>query len=156
MAKAGYSAPAAAAVALAAATAKTVIGVNGTTAFGVDLQGFSFSFDGVTSSAVVVKCELCRSTFATNAPGTASTSITPVQEYGPTITPGFTAASAWTTEPTVLTPIWVFQIDPNKGFILVERPPGRSWDSPVSNGFALRLTAPAAVNVFPSMFFERT
>lgn len=156
MAKAGYSAPAAAAVALVAATAKSVIGVNAPAQFGVDLQGFSFGFDGVTASAVVVVCELCRATFATNAPGTASTSITPVQEYGPTITPGFTAASAWTTEPTVLTPIWRFPLDPNKGFILYDRPPGRTWDSPVSNGFVLRMTAPAGVNVTPTLFFERT
>lgn len=156
MAKAGYVATAAAAVALAAATAKTVIGVNAPAQFGVDLQGLSFSFDGVSASAVIVSCELCRATFATNAPGTASTSITIAQEYGPSITPGFTAASGWTTEPTVLTPIWRFGIDPNKGFIMYERPPGRSWDTPVSNGLVLRMTAPAIVNVTPTLFFERT
>jgi hypothetical protein len=156
MAKAGYSAPAAAAVALVGGAAKTVIGVLAPAQFGVDLQGFSFGFDGVTASAVVVACELCRATFATNPPGTNSTTITPQQEYGPTIVAGFTAASAWSAEPTVLTPIWRFPIDPNKGFILVERPPGRSWDSPVSNGFAIRLNAPAAVNVTPTLFFERT
>jgi hypothetical protein len=156
MAKAGYSAPAAAAVALVAATAKTVIGVQSPAQFGCDLQGFAFAFDGVTAGNAPVTCELCRATFATNPPGTASTAITAQQEYGPTITPGFTAASAWTTEPTVLVPIWRFQLDPNKGLIIYERPPGRSWDSPVSNGFALRMNAPNAVNVTPTAFFERT
>lgn len=156
MAKAGYSAPAAAGVALVAATAKTVIGVNAPAQFGVDLQGFSFVFDGVTASAVIVVAELCKATFATNPPGTASTTITPVQEYGPTITPGFTAASAWTTEPTVLTPIWRFGMDPNKGFISYDRPPGRTWDTAVSTGLVLRMTAPAAVNVTPTIFMERT
>lgn len=156
MAKAGYSAPAAAAVALVAATAKSVVGVQSPAQFGCDLQGFSFSFDGVTATAAPVTCELCRATFATNAPGTASTAITIQQEYGPAITAGFTAASGWTTEPTVLTPFWRFQLDPNKGLIVYERPPGRSWDSPVSNGFVLRMNAPAAVNVTPTIFFERT
>lgn len=156
MAKAGYSAPAAAGVALAAATAKTVIGVQSPAQFGCDLQGFSLAFDGVTASAVAGVVELCRATFATNAPGTASTSITVQQEYGPTITAGFTAASAWTTEPTVLTPIWRTLIDPNKGLIIIERPPGRSWDTPVSNGWAIRCTYAAAVNVTPTAWFERT
>jgi hypothetical protein len=156
MAKAGYVATAAAAVALVGGAAKTAVGVLAPAQFGVDLQGFSFSFDGVTASAVVVSCELCRATFATNPPGTASTSITIAQEYGPTIVAGFTAASAWSTEPTVLTPIWRFGIDPNKGFIMYERPPGRSWDTPVSNGLVLRMNAPAAVNVTPTLFFERT
>jgi hypothetical protein len=158
MAKAGYVATAAAAVALVAATAKTTIGVQSPAQFGCDLQGFSFVFDGVTAGNVIVSCELCRATFATNAPGTNSTTITIAQEYGPTIVAGFTAASAWTAgnEPTVLTPIWRFGLDPNKGFILIERPPGRSWDTPVSNGLALRMNAPNAVNVTPTMFFERT
>lgn len=156
MAKAGYSAASAAAVALAAATAKTVIGVQSPAQFGCDLQGFSLNFDGVTASALPVLCELMRATFATNAPGTASTAITVQQEYGPSVVAGFTAASAWTTEPTVLTLLWPFWVDPNKGLIVVERPPGRTWDTPVSNGLILRLTAPAAVNVRPDMFFERT
>lgn len=156
MAKAGYSATAAADVALVAATAKSVIGVNSPAQFGCDLQGFSLAFDGVTATNVAGVVELCRATFATNAPGTASTAITIQQEYGPTITAGFTAASAWTTEPTVLTPIWRTRIDPNKGFIVIERPPGRTWDTLVSNGFVIRCTFANTVNVLPTLFFERT
>lgn len=156
MAKANYAAPAAAAVALVAATAKTGWGVLAPAQFGVDLQGFSFAFDGVTATAVPVKIELCKATFATNPPGTASTSITVQQESGPVITAGFTSASAWTTEPTVLTPIWIWQLDPNKGTQVTDRPPDRTWDNVVSQGYALRFTAPAAVNVWPTGFFGRT
>lgn len=156
MAKAGYSAPAAADVALVGGTAKTIIGVQSPAQFGCDLQGFSLAFDGVTATAVPGLVEVCRATFATNAPGTASTSITVQQEYGPAITAGFTAASAWTTEPTVLTPIWRMRVDPNKGFVVIERPPGRTWDTPVSNGLVIRCNFAAAVNVLPDLFFERT
>src|SRR6266571_8703689 len=106
MSKAGYTAPhVATATALAAGTAKSVIGVSGTANFGVDLTKFRLSFDGVTASAIPVLVELCYATFATNPPGTNSTSITVQQEYGRSIVAGFTAAYAWTAanEPTVLT-----------------------------------------------------
>ena len=161
MAKAGYSAVAATTFALAAAgTARTVVGVLAPAQFGVDLQGFSFSFDGVTATTPPILCELCRATFVSNAPGTASTSITPLQEYGPTITPGFTAAANWTTEPTVLTVLWPFTVDPNKGLFVYDRPPGRTWDTAVSVGLAIRMTLPTGgspvPNVRPSLFFERT
>src|SRR5829696_7312717 len=115
MANATYSAPAASAVALVAATAKTAWGVLAPAQFGVDLTGFSFAFDGVTAAAVPVTVELCRATFATNPPGTASTAITVQQESGPAIVAGFTSASNWTTEPTVLTPLWRWMLDPYKG-----------------------------------------
>lgn len=156
MAKAGYSAPAAADVALAAGVAKTIVGVQSPAQFGCDLQGFSLAFDGVTATAVPGLVEVCAATFATNPPGTASTAITVQREYGPIVVAGFTAASNWTTEPTVITPTWRTRVDPNKGFVVIERPPGRTWDTPVSNGLVLRCNFAAAVNVLPTLFFERT
>src|SRR5690349_11958067 len=156
MAKAGYSAPAGAAVALVAATAKSVIGVNGTSAFGVDLKKARIAFDGVTATAVAVLCELCQATFATNAPGTASTTITVQQSYGRAITAGFTAARGWTTEPTVLTPIDEILLDPNKGLFVYDFPLGDTPDSNVSNGFVIRCNAPAAVNMRGGLWWERT
>jgi hypothetical protein len=156
MAKAGYAAPGGAAIALVAATTKTVWGVNATAAFGVDLKKFRISTDGVTATAVPILVEACFATFATNAPGTASTTITPVQVYGRTITAGFTAARSWTTEPTVLTPFDEFWLDPNKSTVLYDVPLGDTPDTPVSNGIAFRMNAPAAVNVRVCGFFERT
>ncbi len=155
MAKAGYTAPAAAAVALTAATAKSVIGVVAPAQFGVDLTKFRIGFDGATSTAVPARVELCAATFATNGPGTNSTSITPVQMYGRSITAGFTAASNWTTEPTVLTVVETWNQSVYGGLVVYDYPFGTSPDSPVSNGFVIRVTAPAAVNCTPTIWFER-
>jgi len=155
MSKAGYSAPAAASVALTAATAKSVIGVAAPAQFGVDLTKFRIGCDGATSTAVPLQIELCYATFATNGPGTNSTTITPQQVYGRAITAGFTAASNWTAEPTVLTVVDAFSIPVYGGLTIYDFPMGTSLDSAVSNGFVLRCTAPAGVNVRPTLYFER-
>lgn len=155
MAYAGYTAPTGTAVALAAATPKSVIGVSGTASFGVNLKGYRISFDGISATAVPVLVEVCYATFATNAPGTNSTSITVQQAYGRAITAGFTAARAWSTEPTVLTPIDNFTVTPNGGLLFVDIPPLSMPDSAVSQGFVLRCTAPAVVNVQATLWFER-
>lgn len=155
MAKAGYTATTGAAVALSAATAKSVIGVSAPAQFGVDLKKVRFGFDGVTASAVPVLVELCYATFATNAPGTNSTSVTPAQMYGRSITTGFTAARNWTTEPTVLTVVEEMLLSPNGGALWYDFPLGDTPDSAVSQGFVLRMTAPATVNVRSTLSFER-
>jgi hypothetical protein len=155
VAKAGYSANTEGTVALAAATAKTVLGVNGTANFGVDLLGFTVSFDGVTSGNGGVLVELCQSTFATNAPGTASTTVTVDQRYGRAMTAGFTAAKNWTTEPTALTVVAEFWIDPYKSIYSHDYALGNTPDSAVSNGFVLRCNAPQVVNCRATFRFER-
>lgn len=155
MAKAGYSTSTEGAVALSAATAKSILGVNAPAQFGVDLKKFRVAFDGVTSSAVPVLVELCYSTFATNVPGTSSTSTTVDQVYGRAITAGFTAAKNWSGEPTSLTPIDEWLLTPAGGLVIYDFPLGDTPDSAVSNGFVLRLNAPATVNVRATMFFER-
>jgi hypothetical protein len=63
---------------------------------------------------------------------------------------------ASTAEPTVLTLIDSFLLDPNKGLVLYDFPLGDTPDTAVSNGIVLRCTAPAVVNVRASMHFERT
>lgn len=155
MAKAGYSVATSAAVALSAATAKSVLGVSAPAQFGVDLKKFRVGFDGVTASAVPVLVELCYSTFATNAPGTNSTSRTVQQAYGRTITAGFTGASNWTTEPTVLTVLDEWLLTPAGGLVVYDFPLGDTPDSAVSQGFVLRCNAPATVNVRAAFWFER-
>lgn len=156
MAKAGYGTSTEGAVALSAATTKTILGVNAPAQFGVDLKKIRIGFDGVTASAAPVVVELCYSTFATNAPGTASTSTTIDQIYGRTITAGFTGAKNWTTEPTVLTVIDEWLLTPVGGLVIFDFPLGDTPDSGVSNGFALRCTAPASVNARAAFWFERT
>jgi len=155
MAKAGYSAVTGGAVALSAATARTVLGVKAGAAFGLDLLGFEVSFDGVSSSAVPVLVEACYCTWATNGPGTNSTSVTPAQTYGRALTAGFTAGKTWTTEPTALTVIKEMLLTPNGGLLSYRWPLGTTPDSALAEGFALRLTAPAGVNVRASIDVER-
>ena len=155
MAKSGYGTSTEGAVALAAGEAKTILGVRGNAAFGVDFKHYAVSFDGVTPTAVPVLVEVCYATFATNAPGTASTSATIDQRYGRTTASGMTAAKNWTTEPTVLTGLGEFLLDPNKGLVLYDWPLGESPDSDLNHGFVIRCNAPAAVNVRASIRFER-
>lgn len=155
MAKAGYATSTEGAVALSAATAKSILGVAAPSQFGVDLKKFRIGFDGVTASAVPVLVELCRATFATNGPGTNSTSTTIDQAYGRAITAGFTGAKNWTTEPTVLTPIDEWLLTPAGGLVIYDFPLGDTPDCDVSNGFVLRCNAPAAVNARASLWFER-
>lgn len=156
MAKAGYSVAVGAAVALVAATAKTVLAVNSPAQFGCDLKKLRVGFDGTTATAVPVLVELMYSTQATNStPGTGNTTATITQIYGRTITAGFTAFYGSTAEPTVLTLVDTFLLDPNKGLVIYDFPLGDTPDTAVSNGFVIRCTAPAAVNVRASMTFER-
>lgn len=154
MTKAGYTLQTAAAVALVAATAKSVLSVIAPAQFGVDLQKVRVSFDGVTASAVPVFCEICTSTQA--GAGTSGTAVTVQQIYGRAITAGFTGGSNFSAEPTTLTAIDSFLLDPNKGLVIYDWGAGTTPDTAVSNAMVLRCTAPAAVNIRASMWFERT
>jgi hypothetical protein len=155
MSKTRYSIQTGAAVALSAATAKTVLAVIAPAQFGVDLVSYEVAFDGVTASAVPVLVEICSSTFATNStPGTNNSTGTVNQTAGRSVTPGFTGFYASTSEPTVLTPIDSFTMTPNGGTVIRDYN-GNTPDSAVSAGFVIRCTAPAAVNVRATMFFER-
>jgi hypothetical protein len=155
MAKAGWSIVTGGAVALSAATAKSILGARAHANSALDLQLIRVAFDGVTASAVPVLVELCACTFATNGPGTNSTSVTPVLNYGRSTTAGWTAAKNWTTEPTVITVMKELLLTPNGGVIVYDFPLGQSPDSPLNEGFLIRCTAPATVNVRATMAFER-
>ena len=151
----GYSIVTAGAVALAAGVAKTILGAKSHANFGLQLKGFDIAFDGVTASAVPALIEVCYCTWATNSPGTASTSVTPAQKYGRLLTVGFTAGKTWTTEPTAITVNKEFLLSPNGGVYSYQYPLGIEPDSALGEGFLLRVTAPAIVNVRASMDFER-
>ena len=153
--KAGYSVVTGGAVALTAATAKSVIGVKSHANFGIDLKKLTLSFADTDASEVPVLIEICQSTFATNGPGTNSTSVTPLQTYGRSITVGATAAKTWTTEPTVLTVIREFLLTPAGGVVMYDWPLGDSPDSAVSEGFVVRCTAPSATDVRATLDYER-
>jgi hypothetical protein len=154
MASVGYKVTTSAAVALAAATAKSILGIKAPTGNGMDLIGASVQFDGASGSAVPVLVELCYCTFATNPPGTNSTSRTPVQAYGRVIAAGATAASNWTAEPTAITVLDEFLFHPQAGVVL-QLPLGTTYDCAVSEGFLIRCTAPAIVNARATLHWER-
>lgn len=150
MSKAGYSAEVGAAVALAAATAKTVLSVIAPAQFGVDLLKYRIGFDGVTASAVPVVVELV--TWTTDGTGTGGTVN---QVYGRSITAGFTTKYNYTVEPTTPTLIDRFTLTPNGGLVVYDFPAGTTPDTAVSNLIGIRCTAPAVVNVNATMWFER-
>jgi hypothetical protein len=137
---------------LTAATAKTVISVTAPAQFGVNWLRYDISFDGATSTAVPAKIELC--TFTAAGAGT-NTTVTVLQIGGTVITPGFTAATNYTVEPTVLAPFDTFTLPVYGGTGIVPFTPGQEPNSVVSQGFAIRVTAPAAVNCTASLYFER-
>lgn len=145
-------------MALSAATAKTILGVKSgaTTAnHGVDWTRYKIGFDGTSAAAVPVLVELCACSFGANPPGTASTSVTINQVRGRLASTGFSAAKNWTTEPTTIVVIDSFLLTPNGGTVLYDWPLETSPDSPLGEGFVIRCTAPATVNVRASMGFER-
>lgn len=152
MPKAGYTV-ASGSVALAAATAKTILNVIAPAQFGIDLRSLELAFDGVTAANTPVLVEICSSTQATA--GTAGTTPTVNQGYGRAITAGFTAAAGYTAEPTVLTALDAFTLSPNGGLVIRDWPLGEGFDQDVSKGLAIRLTAAQVVNARATMKFER-
>lgn len=148
--KAGYTAEVGAAVALAPATAKTVLSVIAPAQFGVDLVGFRLGFDGVTAANTPVVVEVV--SFTTDGTGTGGTVV---QAYGRSITAGFTSKYNYSAEPTTATLIDRYSITPNGGAIVYDYPRDRTPDCAVSNLIVLRLTAAQAVNCNATMIFER-
>jgi hypothetical protein len=155
MAKCGYSVTTGGAVALSAATAKSVLGIRAGAAFGMEWIKGGVYFDSATSSAVPVTVEFCLATFATNPPGTSSTSVTPLQTYGKAIAHGMTAAKTWTAEPTVLSVLQERFVPAYGGVFEWEYTYGRTNDADVNQGFVIRCTAPATVNVRAGIDVER-
>lgn len=143
MANCGYKAVSASSNALTASATRTVVGVKAGTSFGVQAVKWGVSFNG-SAAAAGIECQLVYATFATNAPGTNSTSATIVQEYGRPLTSGMTAAYHWTTEPTALT-VLESKFIQQSGAYEWSIPLGKEPDTALGEGFAVRLLTPAAV-----------
>jgi hypothetical protein len=126
--------------------------------FGGALRKLRVGFDGVTASAVPALVEVVRSTNATNStPGTNNTNENSniLQYKGRSITAGFTAFSASTSEPTVLTVMDSWLLTPAGGLVVYDFPLGDEIECDVSAGLGVRITAPATVNARVSLSFER-
>ena len=139
------------AVALSAATAKTVLGVVAASNVAARLTEFGVSFDGAPATAVPVLVELCDSTGATA--GTPGATPTPKQVRGITRAAQATAGNAYSAEPTTLTAIKQWLVHAQTGMVL-QSPLGREVEHVGAGGLFLRITAPATVNVRAYMEFE--
>lgn len=143
----------ASAIALTAATAKTVIYINAGSNVDACLSELCVGFDGVTASNVPALVELVYGTKASNStPGTGSTSFTPLQARGWAVkTAAAAAANTCTSEPTVLVSHRQWLVTPNGGLLVIQFPLGKE---PTAHNIAstsglqigLRVTAPATVN----------
>jgi hypothetical protein len=138
----------------AAATAKTILNVIAASDKIITLTEFGIAFDGTTASEKPILVELCRSTQA--GAGT-KTDVTPVQVRGQAITSGATAAKGYTAEPTTLTAVREWLVDPNKGLFVMPFPQGREVETLLGDGLCLRMTIQtggAAVNARCYMEYE--
>src|SRR5690606_22161124 len=120
-----------------------------------DLKKIRVAFDGVTASDERGLVEVCACSFASNGPGTNSTSVTPVPAYGRPAATGITSAKDWSSAPTVAVTIEEFLLTPTGGLVMYDWPLGDTPDSPLGEGFTIRCTAPDSVNVRATMIFER-
>jgi hypothetical protein len=104
-------------------SSRTVAGVKARSNQAVRLWGFDVGFDGTTSTNPPGIVEIQQNTFAANAPGTNSNSVTgQVIDFGRPETVQATAAKAWTTEPTAITTVEVFFIPSYMGSGIVFTP----------------------------------
>jgi hypothetical protein len=162
VAKSGYSITTLGEVSLAAAgTVANILGVAGNANFGTDLQAWGFDFDGVDATQKPVRVGIYACTFATNPPGTNSTTVAIKQLYGRLAATGFSAAKTWTAAPTVIDtePIDEFALDANKGVYFYPFPLGQTPDTPLGSGWLIRALIESADTVTAAirarMFFER-
>jgi len=147
--RSGTSATNSTTVALTAATTKTVVGVFGTAATSIALKRFRVSFDGVTSSAVPALVEVG----ITTAAGTVGTSFTPAQLMGHTLASVCSAGYNYSGEPTYNRIFESFYVPVFNGLYEYTYTLGDEPQCDVSQGLAIRVTAPAAVNCYANLYY---
>jgi hypothetical protein len=135
--------------------AKSLLGVKAHANSGLQLLGIEIGFIGVTASDVPASVEICYCTWATNSPGTNSTSTTPRQRSGRVLTAGFTSGTLWTSEPTTVTPLLEHPLTPNGGLVIYNFPLGLEPDSALAEGFVIRVNTTATVSARGTMTVQR-
>jgi hypothetical protein len=134
-------------VALAAATAKTVLQVAAPTNQRLELVRWGVFFDGVTSTAVPVLVELLRQTTA----GT-STSATPVAQVAGSETVQSTAGYNFSAEPTAGNILDIAKVHPQSGYEVL-LPLNQQMEVPGGGRLGIRITAAAIVNCRAKIIF---
>lgn len=135
-------------VALAAATAKTVLQIVAATNQRVRIKSFGVFFDGISGSAEPVQVRLLRQTTA----GTM-TSLTPTKLGTGSETVQTTAQHTATAEPTAGDTLDIAEVHPQSGYQVIY--PQGDWPIiPGGGRVGIECTAPATVNVRAKIIFE--
>ena len=139
-------------VALAAATAKTVLALISSTGAKPRLVEWGVSFDGVSATAEPVRVRIVRAT--ADGTGTATT----MKSWDPdNPTAGETGKRNYTAEPTKETQALLeYEVHPQAG-IVVQYPLGREivLDNATTSILCIECTAPAIVNAEAYMVWEK-
>lgn len=135
-------------IALAAATAKTVIQLVAPTNHRVKVLGWGIFFDGVNTAGEPVQVRILRQSTA----GTMS-ALTPVQVVPVSETIQATAQHTATVEPTAGDVIDMIECHPQQGYE-VKFPMGQEIVIAGAGKLGIECTAPAIVNCRAKFFFE--
>lgn len=145
--------------ALAAATAKTVVLLLVAAVSPPSITEVNASFDGVTSSAVPVLCELVSGT--AGAAGTPRSALVAAKQARgwPVSASQTTCGDTYSAEPTTQLVDRKWLVTPNGGLLLEQFPMGREPTGVITAAtnaktWSLRLTAPAIVNAHAGIEFE--
>lgn len=122
---------------------KSVLGIAADPFDGIALVRWSLSVadrSSVSSGFSPILVEVCLATYATNPPGTNSTSRTAAvaQTYGrrPGTPSGYAAAENWTVEPTALTVFFEPLLPAESGTVALDC----RYEAPPNQGFVIRAT----------------
>lgn len=148
VARSGTSATNTTAVSLSAATAKSVVAVLGASSDTIGLIRVKVSFASATATDAPAICEVGIIT----ALGT-TTSFTPVQQSGSPVASSATAGYNATVEPTYTRVIDSFYVPVFNGSYGEWEPLGFEPAAAVSQGFAIRVTSPAAATCLASILY---
>lgn len=137
------------AVALVAATAKTILQVATPATTRAVLREVQVSFDGVSATAVPALVEILTQTTAGTMTAVTPTPHDPAAPASPA-----TAAKAATAEPTAGAVIKSFRLTPYGGIMILRFDLNEGIRIPASGRVGIRVTAAAAVNVNAYATFE--
>jgi len=147
--RSGAAANTSAAVALVAATAKTVIGVFGTSGTTLGLFRFRVSFNSVTATDAPALVEVG----ITTAAGTVGTAFTPSQLTGQSLASAAAAGYNYSAEPTYNRLVESLYVPVNNGLYEYTYSLGTEPVCAVSQGFAIRVTAPQAQSCYAQLTY---
>jgi hypothetical protein len=148
--RSGTSATNSTAVALVAATVKTVIAVLGSATDTISLKRVRVSFASVTATDVPALVEVG----IISTLGTVGTSFTPVEVVGSTLVSSSTAGYNHSAEPTYNRIFESSYVPVYNGLYDIFFPLGEEPACDPSQGFGVRVTAPQAQSCYASLWYS--